>query len=160
MYGSRNKIQSLKPELNGLFCERIFGPINDFECSCGKKPTNSQKFCPTCNVEFTYSKVRRYRLGFIQLFSPTTHAWYLKGRPSYISILLNFSRREAESLAYCTDFLIGSIFPTGSRLMFYQFPSSTDLSLKFRYLKKIKNKLFINSASQPLNLDKIGRAHV
>lgn len=87
--------KTLKPEKGGLFCERIFGPVNDFECACGRKKTKTkQKFCPDCDVEFTSSRVRRHRLGFIQLVSPVTHVWYLKGRPSYISILLDMPKKK------------------------------------------------------------------
>ncbi len=98
--------KTLKPEKGGLFCERIFGPINNFECSCGKKKTKSnQTFCPDCDVEFTSSRVRRHRLGYIQLTSPVTHVWYLKGRPSYISILLDMPKKKVEAIAYCTEIL-------------------------------------------------------
>ncbi len=96
--------KTLKPETGGLFCEKIFGPVKDFECSCGIKKTKSQyKFCPNCDVEFTASRVRRYRLGYIKLASPVTHIWYLKGRPSFISLLLGMSRKEIESIVYCTN---------------------------------------------------------
>ena len=139
---------SLKPEVDGLFCEKIFGPINDFECSCGKKPNNLQKFCPNCNVEFTYSKKRRYQLGFIKLFNPTAHIWYLKGRPSYLSILLNFSRKQAESLIYCTELVLNSIFPSFFSSIFYQTPS-LNFNLKYRNLKTLKKFLFTKLDCKP-----------
>ena len=70
---------TLNPEKGGLFCERIFGPVKDFECSCGRKKNKiQQQFCPNCEVEFTSAQVRRYRLGYIELASPVTHVWYLK----------------------------------------------------------------------------------
>ncbi len=68
--------KTLKPEIGGLFCEKIFGPIKDFECSCGTKKIEfkgKSKFCPDCDIEFTASRVRRYRLGFIKLSSQVTH---------------------------------------------------------------------------------------
>ncbi|RYE03101.1 MAG: DNA-directed RNA polymerase subunit gamma, partial [Rickettsiaceae bacterium] len=71
--------KTLKPVKDGLFCEKIFGPIKDFECACGFKQTRGG-FCPQCNVEFTRSEVRRYRLGYFQLPSAVTHVWYLRGR--------------------------------------------------------------------------------
>ena len=142
-----SKTHSLKPEVNGLFCERVFGPIKDFECSCGKKPTNLQKFCPTCGVEFTSSKIRRYQLGFIELFIPATHVWYLKGRPSYLSILLNFNRRKIESLVYCTESLLSSIFPSNFNSAFYTSLSFVNFNLKYRYLRDEKNHLFLNSVN-------------
>ena len=112
--------KTLKPEKGGLFCERIFGPVKDFECSCGRKKNqfpvacfgtkqrvgfeeNQQQFCSECLVEFTSSRVRRYRLGYIQLVSPVTHVWYLKGTPSYISLLLDMRRKKIEAITYCTE---------------------------------------------------------
>ena len=78
--------KTFKPEKGGLFCERIFGPIQDYTCACGieKKILNSStmNFCQECEVEYTSSRVRRYRLGFIRLGVPIAHIWYLKGRPS------------------------------------------------------------------------------
>jgi DNA-directed RNA polymerase subunit beta' len=72
-------------------------------CSCGKKRTNKDiQYCPDCDVEHTESRVRRYRLGHINLISSVTHVWYLRGRPSYISTLLGRKRRSIEALAYCT----------------------------------------------------------
>ncbi len=98
--------KTLKPIRDGLFCERIFGPTKDFVCSCGKKRTNrALPFCPECDVEHTESRVRRYRLGYINLISPVTHVWYLRGRPSYIATLLGRKRRSMEAIAYCTTFL-------------------------------------------------------
>ena len=98
---------TLNPEKGGLFCERIFGPVKDFECSCGRKKNKiQQQFCPHCEVEFTSAQVRRYRLGYIQLASPVTHVWYLKGRrPSYISILLGIKQKKIEAITYYTEAL-------------------------------------------------------
>jgi len=96
--------KTFKPETGGLFCERIFGPLKDFECACGRKKNKKhQRFCPDCDVEFTVARIRRYRLGYIQLVSPVAHVWYLKGRPSYISILLNMKRKHLEAITYCTE---------------------------------------------------------
>lgn len=111
--------KTFKPQKGGLFCERIFGPLKDFECACGKvnKPTEEQKkqflhfrnldrkFCPTCDVEYTWSVIRRYQLGYISLVSPVTHIWYLKATPSYLSILLDFKKRHLESIIYCSETL-------------------------------------------------------
>jgi DNA-directed RNA polymerase beta' subunit len=118
--------KTLKPEKGGLFCERIFGPIKDFECACGKKPTKNQKiFCLSCNVEFTSSQVRRYRLGYIELNSSVTHVWYLKSIPSYISILLDMSKKKVENIAYCIETISPNVML-----------KNTDLSLN--YLDNIK----------------------
>jgi len=111
--------KTFKPQKGGLFCERIFGPLKDFECACGKvnKPTDEQKkqflhfrnldrkFCPTCDVEYTWSVIRRYQLGYISLVSPVAHIWYLKATPSYLSILLDFKKRHLESIIYCSETL-------------------------------------------------------
>lgn len=109
--------KTFKPHKGGLFCERIFGPLKDFECACGikQKPNdhetfiqnllNSKKekrhFCPNCDVEYTWSVIRRYQLGYIQLTSPVTHLWYLRTNPSYLSLLLDLRKRELESIIYC-----------------------------------------------------------
>ena len=96
--------KTLRPVKSGLFCERIFGPIKDFECACERKRNKkTQKFCPDCGVEYTSSLFRRYRLGYIQLISPVTHIWYLKGRVNYISILLGLRRKRVEAVTYCTE---------------------------------------------------------
>ncbi len=84
--------KTLKPESDGLFCEKIFGPINDFECLCGTKKIlfkGKSIFCPNCDVEFTASRIRRYRLGYIKLASPVPHIWYLRGRPRFLNILFD-----------------------------------------------------------------------
>jgi len=96
--------KTLRPEPGGLFCEKIFGPVKDFECACGKKRSIiNQKYCPECEVDFVSSRVRRYRLGFIQLASPVAHIWYLKGTPSYVSVFLDMPRKKIESIIYCTE---------------------------------------------------------
>ncbi len=146
--------KTLKPQKGGLFCERIFGPLKDFFCGCGKsskitmanknkvnkknspylallsqiyadssegellgfqssqKPLMlggsgkliSNKFCPDCDIEYTWSVVRRYQLGFIELTLPVTHVWYLKGIPNnHMSVLLGIKRRYLQSIAYCSE---------------------------------------------------------
>lgn len=102
--------QTLKPEKDGLFCERIFGPINDAICACGR-PLRGQKFCPRCEVEYISTRVRRYRLGYIQLVTATAHIWFFKGRPSYFSLFLNLSKKKIECLLYCTKNISRTIFP-------------------------------------------------
>lgn len=120
--------KTLKPEKGGLFCERIFGPIKDFECACGKKRTKLyQKFCPECDVEFTFSRVRRHKLGYIQLIAPVTHVWYLKGTPSYISILLDLPKKKIEAITYCTE----TINFSSSKNRDYLQTASQPYSLKF-----------------------------
>jgi len=93
--------KTLRPEKGGLFCEKIFGPITTNVCSCGKsQPAPNVTYCPLCEVEYTSNRARRYRIGFIELGVPMAHIWYLKGRPSYISLLLDLKQNEAEKLVY------------------------------------------------------------
>ncbi len=99
--------KTLKPELGGLFCETIFGPISDFRCACGKGPMKDFRYCPDCGVEFTASRIRRYRLGYISLASPVAHGWYFKGSPSYIAHLIGLKKRTVSSLLYCTQSITG-----------------------------------------------------
>jgi DNA-directed RNA polymerase beta' subunit len=95
-----------KPEKDGLFCERIFGPIKSGVCICGKYQgietrKDNIKFCEHCGVEFIESRIRRYRMGYIELACPVTHVWYLKRLPSCIANLLAKPLKELESLVYC-----------------------------------------------------------
>nr|YP_010554452.1 RNA polymerase beta' subunit [Phyllagathis griffithii]UTM99470.1 RNA polymerase beta' subunit [Phyllagathis griffithii] len=98
-----------KPEKDGLFCERIFGPIKSGICACGnyrviRDEKEDQKFCEQCGVEFADSRIRRYQMGYIKLACPVTHVWYLKRLPSYIANLLDKPLRELEGLVYCDNF--------------------------------------------------------
>nr|YP_010570683.1 RNA polymerase beta' subunit [Calophyllum soulattri]UZG90370.1 RNA polymerase beta' subunit [Calophyllum soulattri] len=95
-----------KPEKDGLFCERIFGPIKSGICACGNyrvigDEKENKKFCEQCGVEFVDSRIRRYQMGYIKLACPVTHVWYLKRLPSYIANLLDKPLKELEGLVYC-----------------------------------------------------------
>nr|YP_009920928.1 RNA polymerase beta' subunit [Persicaria chinensis]YP_010737446.1 RNA polymerase beta' subunit [Persicaria capitata]QMS48787.1 RNA polymerase beta' subunit [Persicaria chinensis]WEQ71581.1 RNA polymerase beta' subunit [Persicaria capitata]WKN51975.1 RNA polymerase beta' subunit [Persicaria capitata]WOZ09404.1 RNA polymerase beta' subunit [Persicaria capitata]WOZ09732.1 RNA polymerase beta' subunit [Persicaria chinensis] len=95
-----------KPEKDGLFCERIFGPIKSGICACGNyrvvgDEKEEPKFCEQCGVEFVDSRIRRYQMGYIKLACPVTHVWYLKRLPSYIANFLDKSLKELEGLVYC-----------------------------------------------------------
>ncbi len=94
--------RSQKPEKDGLFCEVIFGPEKDYQCACGrsKKLSRSDKKCDRCGVDITESKVRRERMGHIELLSPAVHTWFLKNSPSKIATLLDMKSREVEDIAY------------------------------------------------------------
>ena len=95
------------PFRDGLFCERIFGPVTSLVCACGKKQPHSKvTFCEKCEVEYIDQRSRRYRLGYISLLSPVTHIWYLKGRPSYLSLFLGKRKKTVVALAYCNAYLI------------------------------------------------------
>ena len=100
--------RTLKPEKDGLFCEKIFGPTRDYECSCGKYKRLRYKgiVCDRCGVEVTKSKVRRERMGHIELASPVSHIWYVKGIPSYISLCLDMSPRDLEEVIYFVSYIV------------------------------------------------------
>jgi len=100
--------RTFKPERDGLFCERIFGPVKDWECHCGryKKVKFKGVVCDRCGVEVTRSKVRRERMGHIELAAPVSHIWYLKGVPSPMSLLLNMSPRSLERVLYFASYIV------------------------------------------------------
>ena len=100
--------RSLKPEFDGLFCERIFGPTKDWVCGCGKYNKIRYKglICPYCGVEVTKSKVRRERMGHIQLVSPVSHIWYFKGIPSRIGLVLDMTPKELEKVLYFASYVV------------------------------------------------------
>ena len=100
--------RTLKPEKDGLFCERIFGPTKDWECHCGKYKRVRYKgiVCDRCGVEVTKSKVRRERMGHIELAAPVAHIWYFKGIPSRIGLMLDISPRSLEKVIYFASYLV------------------------------------------------------
>ncbi len=100
--------RTLKPERDGLFCEKIFGPTKDWECHCGKYKRIRFKgmICDRCGVEITRAKVRRERMGHIELATPVSHIWYLKGVPSRIGILLDMSPRQLEKVIYFAAYVV------------------------------------------------------
>ena len=100
--------RTLKPERDGLFCERIFGPTKDWECFCGKYKRVRHKgiICERCGVEVTDSKVRRHRMGHIKLAAPVSHIWFLKGIPSYLGLLLDMSLKDLEQVIYFNNYVV------------------------------------------------------
>ena len=100
--------RTLKPEQNGLFCERIFGPTKDWECHCGKykKIRYKGKICDRCGVEVTKSKVRRERMGHIELAAPVSHIWYFKGIPSRMGLMLDLTPRQLEKVLYFASYIV------------------------------------------------------
>ena len=100
--------RTLKPEKDGLFCERIFGPTKDWECHCGKYKRVRYKgiVCDRCGVEVTKSKVRRERMGHIELAAPVAHIWYFKGIPSRIALMLDISPRNLEKIVYFASYIV------------------------------------------------------
>src|SRR5213080_1512741 len=103
--------RTLKPERDGLFCERIFGPQRDWECHCGKYKRYRYKgiICDKCGVEVTRSKVRRERMGHIKLASPVSHVWYFKGIPSRMGLLLDMSPRNLEKILYFANYIVTDV---------------------------------------------------
>src|SRR6266849_449982 len=103
--------RTLRPERDGLFCERIFGPPRDWECHCGKYKRYRYKgiICDKCGVEVTRSKVRRERMGHIKLASPVSHVWYFKGIPSRMGLLLDMSPRNLEKILYFANYIVTDV---------------------------------------------------
>ena len=100
--------RTLKPETDGLFCERIFGPTKDWECHCGKYKRIRYKgiICDKCGVEVTRSKVRRDRMGHIELAAPVSHIWYFKGIPSRMGLILDITPRNLEKVLYFVNYIV------------------------------------------------------
>src|SRR3954467_2991324 len=100
--------RTFKPERDGLFCAKIFGPIKDYECLCGKYKRMKYRgvVCEKCGVEVTQSKVRRERLGHVELATPVAHIWFLRSLPSRIGNLLNLSLKDVERVLYCEAYVV------------------------------------------------------
>ena len=112
-YGEVTKPETInyrtqKPEKDGLFSERIFGPTKDWECYCGKykRIRYTGVLCDTCGVEVTTSKVRRERMGHIELAAPVTHIWYFRGVPSRIGLLLELPLKHLEQIVYFVNYVV------------------------------------------------------
>lgn len=100
--------RTLKPEKDGLFCEKIFGPTKDWECHCGKYKKVKYKgvVCDKCGVEVTKAKVRRERMGHIELAAPVSHIWYFKGVPSRMGLILDMTPRNLEKVLYFAAYVV------------------------------------------------------
>ncbi len=118
--------RTLKPERDGLFCERIFGPTKDWECHCGKykKVRYKGKVCDKCGVEVTRAKVRRERMGHIELAAPVSHIWYFKGIPSRMGLILDISPRILEKVLYFANYIVTE--PGDTPLMYKQILTETE----------------------------------
>ena len=103
--------RTFKPERDGLFCAKIFGPVRDYECLCGKYKRMKYRgiICEKCGVEVTLSKVRRERMGHIELAAPVAHIWFLKSLPSRIGLLVDMTLKDLERVLYFEHFSISSI---------------------------------------------------
>src|SRR5437870_11159654 len=100
--------RTFKPEREGLFCARIFGPVKDWECNCGKYKRMKHRgiTCEKCGVEVIQSRVRRERMGHIQLIAPVCHIWYLKGIPSYLGLILDMPVKDLERVIYFDMYVV------------------------------------------------------
>ncbi len=118
--------RTLKPERDGLFCEKIFGPTKDWECHCGKykRIRYKGKVCERCGVEITKNKVRRERMGHIELAAPVSHIWYFKGTPSRMGLMLDISHRDLEKVLYFAKYIV--IEPGDTPLEKYQILSDKE----------------------------------
>lgn len=112
--------RTLKPEKDGLYCEKIFGPSKDWECHCGKYKKIRYKgvVCDRCGVEVTKSSVRRERMGHIKLAAPVSHIWYFKGIPSRMGLILDLSPRTLEKVLYFASYIV--LDPGKTELMYKQ----------------------------------------
>src|ERR687896_1483844 len=115
--------RTLKPERDGLFCERIFGPQKDWECACGKYKGMKYKgmICDRCGVKVTHSRVRRKRMGHIELAAPVVHIWFFKAMPSRLGTLLDMKTTSLEKIIYFQDYVVLDPGPEGAtKLKKYQ----------------------------------------
>lgn len=144
--------RTFKPEVNGLFCERTFGPLKSWECQCRKYVSirSAGKICEKCSVELTESRVRRHRMGFIDLLTPVSHIWYLKGLPSYISILLERPVYDIESIVYFKNTLAD--FDENS-MSLEEMVTELDRDYKV-------HKAILNSRKEKNNLSKIDKSTI
>ncbi|HLB27592.1 MAG TPA: DNA-directed RNA polymerase subunit beta', partial [Dehalococcoidales bacterium] len=134
--------RTLKPERDGLFCERIFGPTKDFECFCGKYKRIRYKgvICDKCGVEVAQSKVRRERMGHIELASPVSHIWFAKGIPSRLGLLLDLSPRNLERVLYFSHYIITSVNEEGREKAIEQLKAKSTEGIG-KYLKALEAKI-------------------
>ena len=126
--------RTLKPERDGLFCERIFGPTKDWECSCGKYKRVRYKgiICDKCGVEVTRAKVRRERMGHIELASPVSHIWFVKGTPSRIGLLLDVTPRLLEQVLYFAKYIITDVNEQARERLIKQIQEETERRIEAR----------------------------
>src|SRR5215210_5008214 len=128
--------RTLKPERDGLFCERIFGPQKDWECACGKYKRVRYKgiVCDKCGVEVTRAKVRRERMGHIELASPVSHIWFVKGTPSRIGLLLDITPRVLEQVLYFAKYIVTEVNDTARQRLLQQIEH--ELEVRFERQRK------------------------
>ena len=149
--------RTLKPERDGLFCERIFGPSKDWECYCGKYKRVRHKgiICERCGVEVTDSKVRRHRMGHIKLAAPVSHIWFLKGIPSYLGLLLDMTLKDLEQVIYFNNYVV--INPGESDFKKFQLIVEEDYELKVgigaEAIKELLSEINLNELVEEVRND-------
>ena len=158
--------RTLKPEKDGLFCERIFGPQKDWECHCGKYRRVRYKgvICDRCGVEVTKSKVRRSRMGHIELAAPMSHIWYFKGIPSRMGLLLDMSPRSLEKILYFASYVVINPGETGLnekelinedkfRAVYREHGNTFEVGMGAEAVKKLLQKIDLEKESKMLRED-------
>ncbi len=137
--------RTFKPERKGLFCEKIFGPVKDWECSCGKYRRIRYRgiVCERCGVEVTHSKVRRERMGHLELAAPVTHIWFLKGIPSYLGTILDMTSRQLEEIIYYDSYIVLDVDESlQAEIQKFQLLSTVEhAELKAKYGNKLKTDI-------------------
>jgi DNA-directed RNA polymerase subunit beta' len=137
--------RTFKPERKGLFCEKIFGPVKDWECSCGKYRRIRYRgiVCERCGVQVTHSKVRRERMAHLELACPVSHIWFLKGIPGYMGILLDLTTRKLEEVIYYDSYMVTEVDPAIEDAVPYRKILSTEAyyELKEQYGDQFKAKM-------------------
>ena len=172
-YGEVKKIETinyrtLKPEKDGLFCARIFGPVKDWECNCGKYKRMKHRgvTCEKCGVEVIQSRVRRERMGHIELVAPVVHIWYLKGIPSYLGLILDMPIKDLERIVYfdsnvvtCqgdSPYTVGTLL-NNSELEDYEDAHPEDIEFQFgsgaEAIRSLVSAIDLNQEIQKLNVD-------
>ncbi len=154
--------RTFKPERKGLFCEKIFGPVKDWECSCGKYRRVRYRgiVCERCGVQVTHSKVRRERMGHLELAAPVSHIWFLKGIPSYMGLVLDMTSRQLEEVIYYDSYIVTDVNnELSSELAVKQQLSIPEYSqLKEKYGDKFKADIgarAIKTLLQAIDLEKL-----
>lgn len=140
--------RTLKPEKDGLFCEKIFGPTKDWECHCGKykKIRFKGKVCERCGVEVTKAKVRRERMGHIALATPVSHIWYFKGVPSSMGLIIDLSPRQLEKVLYFASYIVTD--PGTSNLMQNQILSETEYREAYESMEISSKQVWVQRLSR------------
>ena len=155
--------RTLKPERDGLFCERIFGPTKDWECHCGKykRIRYKGKICDRCGVEVTRNKVRRERMGHIELAAPVSHIWYFKGIPSRMGLILDISPRLLEQVLYFASYIVVDpgrtpltkkqiLTDKDYRDMREKYEDEFDAGMGAEYIKKLLEEIDLEAQSKEL----------